>query len=109
MNNRSVQLSGVLDTDRDASSGDRNRHRLSRAGNRRINRVLHIMAAATTGANSPKVKPPCVCWNEGRGRRPRTPGPPRPRQRSHRTADVKAFPGASHAGADCVPWRRPPP
>jgi transposase len=28
----------------DASSGDQARHRLSRAGNRRINRVLHIMA-----------------------------------------------------------------
>jgi transposase len=28
----------------DASSGDQHRHRLSRAGNRRINRVLHIMA-----------------------------------------------------------------
>jgi len=28
----------------DASSADQNRHRLSRAGNRRINRVLHIMA-----------------------------------------------------------------
>jgi transposase len=28
----------------DASSGERNRHRLSRAGNRRINRALHIMA-----------------------------------------------------------------
>jgi transposase len=28
----------------DASSSDQNRHRLSRAGNRRINRVLHIMA-----------------------------------------------------------------
>ena len=28
----------------DASSGDNNRHRLSRAGNRRINRVLHVMA-----------------------------------------------------------------
>jgi transposase len=28
----------------DASSGGQNRHRLSRAGNRRINRVLHIMA-----------------------------------------------------------------
>ncbi|HEY3143963.1 MAG TPA: transposase [Acidimicrobiales bacterium] len=26
------------------SSGDQNRHRLSRAGNRRINRALHIMA-----------------------------------------------------------------
>jgi transposase len=28
----------------DASSGDQTRHRLSRAGNRRINRVLHVMA-----------------------------------------------------------------
>jgi len=28
----------------DASSGERVRHRLSRAGNRRINRVLHVMA-----------------------------------------------------------------
>ena len=28
----------------DASSGDPVRHRLSRAGNRQINRVLHIMA-----------------------------------------------------------------
>ncbi len=28
----------------DASSGDQNRHRLPRAGNRRINRTLHIMA-----------------------------------------------------------------
>ena len=28
----------------DASSGEQNRHRLSRAGNRRINRVLHMMA-----------------------------------------------------------------
>ena len=28
----------------DASSGDQKRHRLSRAGNRRINRVLHLMA-----------------------------------------------------------------
>jgi transposase len=28
----------------DASSGERVRHRLSRAGNRQINRVLHIMA-----------------------------------------------------------------
>ena len=30
----------------DASSGDQQRHRLSRAGNRRINRALHIMAVA---------------------------------------------------------------
>ena len=30
----------------DASSGDQVRHRLSRAGNRQVNRVLHIMAVA---------------------------------------------------------------
>ncbi|MGQ5260988.1 IS110 family transposase [Micromonospora sp. ZYX-F-536] len=50
----------------DASSGDQQRHRLSRAGNRRINRALHIMAVVqlrhdtegppTTGANSPPAK-----------------------------------------------------
>jgi hypothetical protein len=33
----------------DASSGDQERHRLSRAGNRRINRVLHIMAIVQRG------------------------------------------------------------
>ena len=36
----------------DASSGDQNRHRLSRAGNRRINRVLHIMAIAALRSNT---------------------------------------------------------
>ncbi|WP_375479225.1 transposase [uncultured Jatrophihabitans sp.] len=51
----------------DASSGDQNRHRLSRAGNRRINRVLHIMAltelrqggegAVTTTAKRPPARP----------------------------------------------------
>jgi len=51
----------------DASSGQQNRHRLSRAGNRRINRVLHILAIvqlrndtegrATTGASSPPARP----------------------------------------------------
>jgi transposase len=41
----------------DASSGDQRRHRLSCAGNRRINRVLHIMAiviAASSCATIPK-------------------------------------------------------
>ncbi|WP_228541592.1 transposase [Nocardia sp. XZ_19_369] len=33
----------------DASSRDQKRHRLSRAGNRKINRVLHIMAVAQQG------------------------------------------------------------
>ena len=39
----------------DASNGDQNRHRLSRAGNRRINRVLHIMAivALRNGTEGP--------------------------------------------------------
>jgi len=39
-----------------ASSGDQHRHRLSRAGNRRINRVLHIMATAGS-ATTPKAAP----------------------------------------------------
>ncbi|KZM73321.1 hypothetical protein AWN90_32195 [Nocardia terpenica] len=33
----------------DASSGDQKRHRLSRAGNRKVNRVLHIMAVIQHG------------------------------------------------------------
>ncbi|WP_036566633.1 IS110 family transposase [Nocardia sp. BMG51109] len=33
----------------DASSGDQTRHRLSRAGNRKINRALHIMAVVQQG------------------------------------------------------------
>jgi hypothetical protein len=61
----------------DASSGDQRRHRLSRAGNRRINRVLHIMAvvgvaqatptaAPITEGNWPLAKPrwkPCAASN----------------------------------------------
>ena len=56
----------------DASSGAQIRHRLSRAGNRRMNHVLYITAAPppscncgttppagpTTGASSPPAKPP---------------------------------------------------
>jgi transposase len=37
----------------DASSGDQIRHRLSRAGNRQINRVLHIMARAQLRTPTP--------------------------------------------------------
>src|SRR5207302_3067553 len=37
----------------DASSGDQQRHRLSRAGNRRINRVLHIMAIVQIRHDTP--------------------------------------------------------
>jgi transposase len=37
----------------EASSGDQKRHRLSRAGNRRINRVLHIMAIAQLRHDTP--------------------------------------------------------
>jgi transposase len=51
----------------DASSGQHTRHRLSRAGNRRINHVLYMagiagsattpLAAPTTGAGSPRARP----------------------------------------------------
>src|SRR5690348_17205033 len=37
----------------DASSGDQKRHRLSRLGNRRINRVLHIMAVVQLRHDTP--------------------------------------------------------
>ena len=37
----------------DASSGQQQRHRLSRAGNRRLNRVLHIMAIAQIRHDTP--------------------------------------------------------
>jgi transposase len=37
----------------DASSGDHQRHRLSRSGNRRINRVLHIMAIVQLRNDTP--------------------------------------------------------
>jgi transposase len=37
----------------EASSGDQKRHRLSRAGNRRINRVLHIMAIVQLRHDTP--------------------------------------------------------
>jgi len=37
----------------DASSGDNNRHRLSRSGNRRINRVLHIAAIVQIRHDTP--------------------------------------------------------
>lgn len=37
----------------DASSGQQQRHRLSRAGNRRINRVLHIMAVVQLRRDTP--------------------------------------------------------
>lgn len=37
----------------DASSGDQQRHRLSRAGNRRINRALHIMAIVQIRHDTP--------------------------------------------------------
>jgi transposase len=52
----------------DASSGQHTHHRLSRAGNRRLNHVLYMAglvqlrndtpAAPTTGAGSPKARPP---------------------------------------------------
>ncbi|MBJ7287519.1 MAG: IS110 family transposase [Williamsia sp.] len=52
----------------DVSSGDHNRHRLSRSGDRKLNAVIHIVAVcqsrhpsapelSTTAAKSPKAKP----------------------------------------------------
>ena len=62
----------------DASSGEQIRHRLSRAGNRRMNHVLHIAAIVqirhdtaggpTTDASSPPGRPrwkPCAASNDG--------------------------------------------
>ena len=70
----------------DASSGEQIRHRLSRAGNRRLNHVLYIAAVCqirhdtpgrgTTGASSPRARPhwrpcgayagDCPMWSTGR-------------------------------------------
>jgi len=41
----------------DASSGNQQRHRLSRAGNRRINRTLHIMAIVQLRHRTPRAAP----------------------------------------------------
>jgi hypothetical protein len=62
----------------DASSGGQFRHRLSRAGNRKVNHMLHIAAATqvrldtpaapTSDASSPPAKPdpkPCAASNDG--------------------------------------------
>ena len=48
----------------DASSGDQKRHRLSRAGNRRINRTLHIMAVVQL--RNPHRRPRLLRRQEGR-------------------------------------------
>ena len=53
----------------DASSGDQVRHRLSRAGNRQINRVLHIMA--TVQLRNPHRRPRLLRPQESRRARPR--------------------------------------
>ncbi len=55
----------------DASPGDQVRHRLSRAGSRQINRVLHIMAVAP--APPPRQRRPRLLRPESR-RREDTPG-----------------------------------
>ncbi|WP_205661204.1 transposase [Amycolatopsis vastitatis] len=51
----------------EASSGDRRRHRLSRAGNRRINRVLHVMAIVQLRHDTPAV--PATGGDRRRARR----------------------------------------
>jgi transposase len=60
----------------EASSGDRRRHRLSRAGNRRINRALHIMAVVqlrhdTEGRAYFRRRTPRGCGPPGPGWPPR--------------------------------------
>ncbi|XNL82701.1 IS110 family transposase [Actinomadura madurae] len=50
----------------DASSGDQIRHRLSRAGNRQINRVLHIMA--TVQLRNPTENGPTSTARQSRAR-----------------------------------------
>ena len=52
----------------DASSGDHVRHRLSRGGNRQINRVLHIMA--TSPDPQPQRRPRLLRAQEGRRQSP---------------------------------------
>jgi transposase len=77
----------------DASSGEQIRHRLSGAGNRRINRVLHIMAIVscattqkaepTSGAKSPPERrrwKPCGASNGGCPTCSTASSPPRPRR-----------------------------
>jgi transposase len=60
----------------DASSGDHVRHRLSRAGNRQINRVLHIMAVVQPRHQGPRLLRPQGRRREnpdGSDARPQTP------------------------------------
>jgi transposase len=55
----------------EASSGDQRRHRLSQLGNRRINRVLHIMAAVqlpSSYATTPPAEPPYCRRRLGQGK-----------------------------------------
>ena len=55
----------------EASSGDQQRHRLSRVGNRRINRVLHIMAIVSATRPRPRVLPTTLCRGQDHdGRHP---------------------------------------
>jgi transposase len=85
----------------DASSGDQQRHRLSRAGNRRINRALHIMAVVqlrhdtegrawpgTASSTVTAAPAPCLCVDgaTGGGTMPRACSTPRRWGRSRRTA-----------------------
>jgi transposase len=49
--NRFASLTGTAPID--ASSGEQNRHRLSRAGNRRMNHVLHIAAIVQIRHDTP--------------------------------------------------------
>ena len=51
----------------DASSGEQNRHRLSRAGNRRMNRMLHIAATTQIRLDTARAGP-TTCARSSRGK-----------------------------------------
>jgi transposase len=52
----------------DASSGEQIRHRLSRAGNRRLNHVLYIAAVCQIRHDTPAAGTTSASWPRGRRR-----------------------------------------
>jgi transposase len=99
----------------DASSGDQNRHRLSRAGNRRINRVLHIMAVVqlrrdTEGRRYYRRKLAAGKTPDGSHARPQT-APVRHRLPTdgRRRQTLADGPGRTHGGDSAIQRGRPKP
>jgi hypothetical protein len=103
----------------DASSGEHTRHRLSRAGNRRLNHVLYMAGIAgfattppagpTTGASSPAGRPrwrPCAaCAGACRRGLP----PARRRRRHPGTRNRKSRPGRALEDDSKIQRGRPDP